>query len=172
MISGKGMVVPYPKRIPFVPTPPDVVKLMLKLASPSDKDLVIDLGSGDGRIVKEASLSYGARAVGIEKNPKLADYSLKRIKDEKIGNVKIVKADMFSYDFSDASIITAYLTSNSLKMLKPKLEALKPGTKIVSHDFRIPGWIPVEVEEKISSYDSKLHRVYLYKLPESMVKRF
>lgn len=149
--------------IPFYPSPLDVVRLMLNVAEPKEGQVLIDLGCGDGRVLVEAASNYGCSVVGVESNPGLASYAYNRLLERGIKNFKIVRGDLFKFDFSSADIITLYLTHDALKILKPRLESyVKPGTKLVAHDFPIPGWQPLAVESIVSAEDGKLHKVYLY----------
>jgi precorrin-6B methylase 2 len=145
----------------YVPTPPEVVKAMLETAKVTDKDLVYDLGCGDGRIVIEAAKSYGARGVGIDIDPE-------RIKEatanaEKAGvsdRVKFIQADLFEADLRPATVVTLYLLESLNLKLQPKLVSeLKPGTRVVSHAFSMGPWTP----DQELTVDGR--RVYLWKIP-------
>jgi SAM-dependent methyltransferase len=125
------------KDVIFLPTPQEVVSAMLDLAKVTDKDIVYDLGSGDGRTPITAAKEHGARGVGVEFNPKLV--ALSRQNAEKAGvadKVKFINADLFQTDISEATVVTLYLLSSLNQRLLPKLRSeLKPGTRIVSHAF-------------------------------------
>ena len=151
--------------IPFVPTPIKVVKKMVELANPKPNELLIDLGCGDGRIIRYASKEYGCKSIGIEINPLLIDYANKKIIEEKLNNVKIIYGNLFKYDFSKANILTLYLTSKAIEILKPKLmQMLLNGSRIICHDFPIKGLKPKIIEEVKIKYSPRIHRVYLYEL--------
>ncbi|MEM2910330.1 MAG: class I SAM-dependent methyltransferase [Nitrososphaerota archaeon] len=167
------MPYPYASRkknpaIPFYPSPIDVVRLMLNVAEPKEGQVLVDLGCGDGRVLVEAATNYGSSVVGVESNPWLASYAYNKLLEKGIKNFKIVKGDLFEFNFSSADIITLYLTHDALKILKPRLESyIKPRTKLVAHDFPIPGWRPIAIESIISVEDGKLHKVYLYDADKS-----
>jgi SAM-dependent methyltransferase len=125
------------KDVIFLPTPPEVVSAMLDLAKVTDKDVVYDLGSGDGRTPIAAAKEHGARGVGVEFNPKLV--ALSRLNAENAGvadRVRFINADLFETDLSEASVVTLYLLGSLNQRLLPKLrKELKPGSRIVSHAF-------------------------------------
>jgi SAM-dependent methyltransferase len=151
--------------VPFVVTPTDVVKAMLDLAEVTDKDTVYDLGSGDGRI-PIAAAGRGAKAVGIELDPKLADESRQRVRDAGLADrVTIRRGDIFKHDLTPATVVTMYLKPLVNKQLRPQLDQLKPGTRVVSHMFSMPGAKPAKVIE-VPSDETKLgHKVYLWVTP-------
>ena len=143
-----------PKRAPdihFTPTRHNIADAMLRLANVGKDDVVYDLGSGDGRIPIIAAQKYGARGVGIEIDPNLVERSWEIANQAEVANrVKFIVGDVFERDFSDATVVTAYLNSTLMKMLEPRLRALKAGTRIVSHQFAMPGWRPdrtIQVDE-------------------------
>ncbi len=154
------------KQVPYVPTPQDVVEKMLELAKVTPDDVVYDLGSGDGRIVITAAQKFGAHAVGIEINPELFHESSDRVK--KLGledRVSIVNEDMFNVSLSKATVVTLYLLTSVNEKLRPKLEhQLHSGTRIVCHDFHIPGWDADKVVE-VNSENGVSHKLYLYVHP-------
>jgi precorrin-6B methylase 2 len=125
------------KDVIFLPTPPEVVSAMLDLAKVTDKDIVYDLGSGDGRTPIAAAKEHGARGVGVEFNPKLV--ALSRHNAEQAGvsdRVRFINADLFETDLSEATVVTLYLLGSLNQRLLPKLRHdLKPGSRIVSHAF-------------------------------------
>jgi predicted RNA methylase len=129
--------------VEFVATPQPVADEMLRLAGVSAHDVVVDLGSGDGRIVILAAQKYGARGVGIEIDPALVERS-RRVADEGEvgGRVTFVEGDLFTADLSDASVVTLALSADVNARLEPKLRALRRGTRIVSRRFPIAGWPP------------------------------
>jgi SAM-dependent methyltransferase len=132
---------------PDVRTPPATVRAMLTLARVSGNDVVYDLGSGDGRIVIAAAQEYGARGVGVEIDPALVAQS--RAAAERLGlgdRVRFVEQDLFQTDLADATVVTLYLSPELNRQLRPKLLAqLKPGSRIVSHDFDMGDWAPDRV---------------------------
>ncbi|RLF20125.1 MAG: hypothetical protein DRZ82_03290 [Thermoprotei archaeon] len=149
--------------VPFVPTPEIVARYMLKLAEVKPGEVVYDLGSGDGQIVIIAAKEFGARAVGVEIRKDLVEESLRRIKEQGLEDrVKIIHGDFFKVNISEADVVTLYLLTSVNERLRPKLEKeLRPGTRVVSHDFEIPGWKPIKVVEINEEWRS--HKIYLYK---------
>lgn len=134
------------KDVIWVPTPDDLVVRMLETAKVNDKDLVYDLGAGDGKIPIQAARQFGARAVGIEYNPDLA--ALARRNAERAGvadKVTIIHGDIFKEDFSKATVVTLYLLPELNIRLKPILLRMKPGTRVVSHSFTMGLWEPDEM---------------------------
>lgn len=150
---------------PFVPSMFDVVKQMLEIAQVRNDDVVFDLGCGDGRILFSAVKDYGVKkAVGYEIREDLYNGVLQKIKKERLeGRVHVVNDDLRKADLSKASVITLYLTTSGNGTLKPKLvKEAKAGTRIVSHDFRIPGWEYTQQQNYIG------HTIYLYTIPDSV----
>ena len=130
-------------RVPFITTPGDVVERMLELAGTKADDLVADLGSGDGRIVIAAARKYGAHGLGIELDAKLVDVSRENARKAGVADrVSFVQGDVLEADFSKASVVTVYLLPNLISQLEPRFLALRPGTRIVSHSFRMESWRP------------------------------
>jgi precorrin-6B methylase 2 len=128
----------------YVPTPPDVVDAMLKVANVSANDIVYDLGSGDGRIVIAAARDYGARGVGIDVDPRRIRESMENAEKNNVQDrVTFIKGDIFVEDISEATVVTMYLLREINARLQPKLlSELKPGTRIVSHAYSIGDWEP------------------------------
>lgn len=149
---------------PYVPSPHKVVERMLELAEVKQSDTVYDLGSGDGRILVTAVQKFGARAVGIEIDPDLAKKSEARLQELALDNrAKVIQANLLDVDLSPASVVTLYLLTSANTMLKPNLEkSLKPGSRVVSHDFQIDGWTPVKTERVRG--DGRTHTIYLYEI--------
>src|SRR5262245_40854388 len=136
-----------PPRAPdifFVPTWEPVVYRMLELAAVTKDDVIYDLGSGDGRIVILAAQKYGARGVGIELNPKLVEISRQVAQEAQVADrVRFIEGDLFTADISAATVVTLFLSQSVNDELEPKLRhELKPGTRIVSHQFGIGRWAP------------------------------
>ena len=138
----------------FVPTPDEVVRAMLELARVSSDDVVIDLGSGDGRIAIAAACDYGARAVGLELNPDLLRQSSEISKQRGVSHLTtFVQEDLFSYDLREATVVTLYLLPEMNLQLRPKLlRELQPGARIVSHAFDMADWIPDQRAEVDGRY--------------------
>jgi SAM-dependent methyltransferase len=133
----------------YVPTPQNVVDAMLKIANVTAKDVVYDLGSGDGRIPITAAEKYGARGVGIDINPERIKEANANLAKSKAGDkVRFLNQDLFETDLSPATVITLYLLPSLNQKLIPKLKQLKPGTRIVSHSFDMgTDWPPEKTED-------------------------
>jgi precorrin-6B methylase 2 len=145
----------------YVPTPQAVVDAMLKVAKVGPDDVLYDLGSGDGRIPVTAAKRYGTRAVGIDIDPKRIEEANANAQENGVTDkVKFIQADLFQQDFSEATVISLYLLSTLNMQLRPKLLALKPGTRIVSHAFSMGDWVP----EKTLDVDGRM--VYFWTVPE------
>lgn len=155
----------------YYPTPPETVAEMLRLAEIRKGDVLYDLGSGDGRIPIAAARDYGVRAVGIEIDPKLVVEAEENARAANVTSlVSFSAADMFRTNLSEASVVTLYLSEKLNILLRPKLlRELRPGSRIVSHDFRMGDWRP---EQTVRVPWGKLYRtVYLWRVPDKAVKR-
>jgi len=130
--------------VPYVPTPPVVVEEMLRLAEVTAGDFVIDLGSGDGRVVIAAVKKFGARGIGVDLDPdRIAESEYNASVAGVTDRVEFQRQDLFKFDISRASVISMYLLPTVNLRLRPRLLAeLKPGTRIVSHDFDLGDWVP------------------------------
>lgn len=127
----------------FVPTPKKYIRKIFDEIRLSENDLLIDLGSGDGRVLRIAANEYGCRAVGIEKSVIL--YIISKILSRNNKRIKIILGDLFNTNLKNATVVYAYLSKKLMKNLKQKLEnELKHGTIVVSLDHKIPGWKPVK----------------------------
>src|ERR1044072_3575074 len=128
----------------FVPTPPETVDEMLRQAHLKKGDVLFDLGSGDGRIPLAAAKQYGVRAVGIDIDPKLVAEATETAKREGLDHLVTFRlGDMFAADLRGATVVTLYLSDTLNVMLRPKLlTELRPGSRIISHDFRMGDWAP------------------------------
>ena len=153
-------------RPPFITTPPEVVERMLQVAETRADDLVIDLGSGDGRIVIAAAQKYGARAVGIELDGALVQKSREAARAAQLGDkVSFIEGDVLAADISKATVVTVYLLPDLMRKLQARfIQELAPGTRIVSHAFTMAGWAPdrsemVKVKERHPGQgdESRLH---------------
>jgi len=153
-------------RPPFITTPPEVVERMLQVAETRADDLVIDLGSGDGRIVIAAAQKYGARAVGIELDGALVQKSREAARAAQVADkVSFIEGDVLATDISKATVITVYLLPDLMRKLQSRfIQELAPGTRIVSHAFTMAGWAPdrsemVKVKERHPGQgdESRLH---------------
>ena len=150
---------------PFVQTPLEVAKKMLELAELKPGENLYDLGCGDGRLILLAAKEMGANSTGID----LREDLLERARTEilRLGlkeKVKVIQGNFFDVDISTANVVTLYLTSSANERLRPKMEKeLKSGCRIVSHDFKVPGWKPKQV------YDELLgHTIYTYRMGEQV----
>ncbi len=134
--------------VPYVSTPQPVVDAMLRLAEVRRDDVLYDLGCGDGRIVITAARSFGARGVGIDLDPRRIDEANAAARSAGVsGRVRFVVQDLFKTDFSEASVLTLYLFPELNAKLLPKIRAeLRPGARVVSHQFGIGDWIPERTE--------------------------
>jgi len=150
----------------FVPTPQDVVDKMLELAEVKKEDLVYDLGCGDGRIVVTVAKRFGCKAIGYDIDPNRVKESLENVAKNNVGHlVGIEQKDIFTLDLSKANVITLYLLPELNVKLIPQLEKLKPGSRIVSHDFAMRGVKPDKVVTITSNKDEYEHTVYLWTVP-------
>lgn len=162
VVSAQNPATEVKLDVPYVPTRPEVVNAMLKLANVTSKDVVYDLGCGDGRIVITAAKKYGATGKGIDINPERIAEAKANAAEAKVGDkVKFVVADLFKTDFSPASVVTLYLLNSVNMRLRPLLlSQLKPGTRIVSHAFDMGDWKP----EKTLEVDGAT--IYLWTIPK------
>ncbi len=148
-----------PRREPdvvYVPTPDEVVEAMLDLAQVNSTDIVYDLGSGDGTIPITAAKKYGARGVGIEINPVLVKEANDNARQAGVTHlVRFIEADLFESDFREATVVTLFLLESLNARLRPKLvRELRPGSRIVSHEFGMGNWRP---EKSIEVVRRKVH---------------
>ncbi|HUA59860.1 MAG TPA: methyltransferase domain-containing protein [Verrucomicrobiae bacterium] len=148
---------------PYIPTPEVIVDRMLDVAHIKAGETVYDLGSGDGRVVIAAAEKYGARAVGVEIRPDLCRQAEARIKALGLEDrVKMVEGSALRVDLSPADVVTMYFLTTSNERLKPNLEHMKAGSRVVSNEFPVKGWKPVEVVHvKTGSME---HTIYVYQI--------
>jgi hypothetical protein len=133
------------KDVIWVPTPEGLIDKMLEAAKVSDKDTLFDLGAGDGIIAITASRKYGAKSVGIEYNPEMAQFARRKVAEAGLTDkVKIITGDIFQEDFSSATVVTLYLMPHLNLKLRPILLKMKPGTRVVSNTFTMGEWEPDE----------------------------
>ncbi len=150
---------------PFVQTPLEVAKKMIELSQIKSGQALYDLGCGDGRLIILAAKDIGAKTTGIELREDLVERARTEIKRLNLEDkVKVIQGNFFDVNISEADVITLYLTSSANERLRPKLETeLKPGARVVSHDFKVPGWKPSAV------YDELLgHTIYSYRIGEQL----
>jgi hypothetical protein len=155
---------PGPKLdIHFVATPQEVVDKMLEMAGVRTSDMVYDLGCGDGRIVATAAAKYGCRAKGFDLDPDRVEESKGTVKKRKVENlVEIQQKNIFELDLSEATVVTLYLLPELNVRLIPQLEKLKPGSRIVSHDFDMKG---IKPDQEIDFVANGKHVLYLWTTP-------
>ncbi len=133
------------KDVVWVPSADAVVNRMLHMAQVTPADIVVDLGSGDGRIAIVAAKKFGARALGIEFNPDMVALSRRNARAAGVAErATFRRADLFETDFSQATVVTMYLLPELTMKLRPRLLALRPGTRVVSHDYHLEDWEPDE----------------------------
>ena len=149
--------------VPYVPTPQEVVDRMLELAQVKKGDVVYDLGSGDGRIVVTAAKKYGVRAIGFEIDPQRIKESHENIKKAGVEKlVEIRQQDIRTVDLSQASVLTMYLLPEVNLMIRPNIwKQMKPGSRVVSHDFDMGDWKALKTEH-IKDGSSWDHTLYLW----------
>ena len=153
------------KIVPYVPTPQDVVDRMLQIAGVQKGDVVYDLGSGDGRIVVTAAKKYGVKAIGFEIDPERIKESHENIQKAGVEElVEIRQQDILTVDLSGASVLTMYLLPDVNLKLRPTIQRqMKPGSRIVSHDFDMGDWKP-ERTERIKDASGWDHTIYLWRI--------
>jgi len=133
------------KDVIWVPTPEGLIDKMLEAAKVNDKDTLFDLGAGDGIIAITATRKYGAKSVGIEYNPEMAQFARRKVAEAGLTDkVKIITGDIFQEDFSSATVVTLYLMPHLNIKLRPILLKMKPGTRVVSNTFNMGDWEPDE----------------------------
>jgi SAM-dependent methyltransferase len=133
------------KDVIWIPTPEGLIDKMLTAAKVTEQDRVFDLGAGDGIIAITAARKYGAKAVGIEYNPDMAQFARRKVAEAGMNDkVKIITGDIFIEDFSSATVVTLYLMPHLNLKLRPLLLKMKPGTRVVSHAFTMGDWEPDE----------------------------
>ena len=154
-----------PLDVPYAPTPESVVTAMLEMANVTPDDVLYDLGSGDGRIVISAATRFGALGVGIELNPKRIREAERNARDANAsGRVEFLLGDIFEADISPATVVTLYLLPEINRRLLPKLlSELRPGTRIVSHNYDLGDW-PPERHRTVDVAGTR-HDVYLWVVP-------
>src|SRR5579875_503056 len=163
------------RRVPFVPTPHQIVHRMLDLADIDRGEVVLDLGAGDGRILIDAVRRFDASAVGVENNPRRILQATRNIERSGVSDkVRLFNQNLFEADLRDADVVTLYLLPETNRALLPKMiSELKPSARVVAHDFPLPGVRPTK-RERIN-HNGVFHYVYLYSaesLSKLPVKRF
>jgi len=150
----------------YVGTPYDVVFAMLEMAQISRDDMVYDLGCGDGRVVVLAAKRYGCRGIGYDIDPERIRTALANVKENGVEDrVEIIEADLFTLDFSDADVFSLYLLPEINERLLPQFEELKPGTRLLFHEYGLEGIEADKSLRVVSNEDSAGHNIFLYKTP-------
>jgi SAM-dependent methyltransferase len=158
------------EEVPFITSPDNVTLEMLRLAAVGPRDHVVDLGSGDGRIVILAARRFGASGLGVEIDPALVRLSRQHAREAGVaGRVDFREQDLFRTELGDATVVTMYLLPEVNLQLRPRLLALRPGTRVVSHDWDMGNWKPdrttvVAVPDKKVGLD-KSSKVHLWVVP-------
>lgn len=158
--------------IPYVPSPMHVVQRMLEVAEIKTDDILYDMGSGDGRIVIEAAKKYGIRGVGIDLNAELVAKARENAAHEGVGHlVEFHAQDGLTVDISEATVVTLYMFKWFNNALRPKLQKLKTGSRVVAHDFDIDDWKPTRVEyvappKDETSESAESRTLYIWKVGE------
>jgi SAM-dependent methyltransferase len=162
--TAQGPASPRPTLAPYVPTPQDVVDRMLTVADVTSRDVVYDLGSGDGRIVITAARKYGARGVGIDIDPERIAESRRNARDAGVTSlVEFRQGDILNADVSKATVVTLYLVSSANLKLRPLLTRQLPsGARIVSHAFAMGDW-PAEKIDRFKDSQGDERVIYLWR---------
>jgi SAM-dependent methyltransferase len=159
VVEGKDVI--------WLPTPDHAVDRMLAFARVGPQDLVVDLGSGDGRIPIAAAKRYGARGLGVEYSAELVAVSRRNARADGVADrVRFVQADFFEADFRDATVVTLYLLPSLNVKLRPRILDMAPGTRVVSHVFRMGDWEPDETLKVGAS------EVFLWRVPAKVDGRW
>lgn len=164
-VHGFGQDPRFTNRLaPFVTSPNRVVDRMLELATLKPGETLYDLGCGDGRILIAAAGKYKVKAVGVEISPKLAERANENITREHLeAQARVIQGDLLSADVSSADVVTIFLATSLNEKLRPRLEKyLKPGARVVSYEYRVPGWKAAKVDR---TPGRNPHQVYLYEIP-------
>jgi trans-aconitate methyltransferase len=169
--AGAQKAPPKPLDVPYVPTPELVVAEMLEIAGVRGNDVLYDLGSGDGRIVITAARRFGTRGVGYDIDPERVREAKANAQEAGVTDkVRFVQGDIFDADIKDASVVTLYLLPVVNLRLRPKLlRDLKPGTRIVSHNYDMGDWTPEQTRRMI--VNGTEHTVYLWTVPPKAAAR-
>lgn len=151
--------------VPYVPTHQAIVDEMLRLAEVDADDVLYDLGSGDGRIPITAAQRFRTRGVGIDLNPeRIMEANANAEKAGVTDRVKFIQGDIFKEDFSKATVLTLYLLPEVNMKLRPVILKMKPGTRVVSHNYHMEDWQP-EKSREVKTPDGGLHSIYFWRVP-------
>jgi len=166
LYEGSHARTDVPDLAPFVTTPNIVVDKMLRMAEIVRDDVLYDLGCGDGRIVISAAEKFGARGVGIDLDPRRIAESIAGARQAGVEHlVRFLNADIAAVDLSEATVVTLYLLTESNALLRPQLERqLKPGTRVLSHNYEMPGWEDKEAGfASLKTEDGEEHLIFFYR---------
>jgi len=157
-----------PLDVPYVPTKPEVVAEMLRMANVGQEDILYDLGCGDGRILITAAELYGTRGVGIDIDPERIKESVENAAKAKVTHlVKFIQGDLFEADFHEATVVSLYLLTSVNLRLRPRLFAqLRPGTRVVSHNYAMDTWKPDN--SSVVMVNGQTHNVYFWVVPANV----
>jgi len=157
------------KLAPYVPSPQPIVERMLELASVKPGETVFDLGCGDGRVLITAVQRYKAKAVGIEISQKLVQQTQERVQRLGLENkITVIQGDLRQADLSGADVVVMYLLTLSNEEIRPRLEKLlKPGARVVSYSYAVPGWKPLRTDKTDERHG---HTIYVYEMPPVIVR--
>lgn len=164
VIDLMAMVKSKSLKAPFYPSPIKVVDEMIKLAELKPGEKLLDLGCGDSRILIRTALKMDdVECHGVEINPDLVEYSRRKISKLSLsGRVKVFQGNLLNFDLKRYNVITMYLTPQLINALKEKFHSLRRGSRLISHDYRIPGLTPIEVRKV--DVGGRSHKIYLYVL--------
>jgi ribosomal protein L11 methylase PrmA len=166
--AGKKKETPSmrPPDVVYVGTPYDLISMMLTMAKVKKSDLVYDLGCGDGRMLVLAAQKYGAHGVGYDIDPERVQASKENVAKNKVEKlVEIIQGDIFTVDLSKVDVLPLYLLPEMNRNLIPQINKMKPGSRIVCHDYGLDGILPDETRNVISNEDNANHTLMLYTTP-------
>jgi len=156
---------PFVLDVPYVPTPEIVVDKMLQMAEVSGEDILYDLGSGDGRIPIRAAQRFGTAGIGIDLNPERVREATENAVEANVSDkVEFIEGNIFNLDFSEATVLCLYLFPEVNLKLRPKILKMKPGTRVISHNYHMGDWKP-EQTTKIKAPNGTEHTLYLWRVP-------
>jgi precorrin-6B methylase 2 len=172
LIAQDLLVQHKPLDVPYVPTKPEVVAEMLRMANVGQKDVLYDLGCGDGRILITAAQLYGTHGVGIDIDPDRIKESVENAAKAKVSHlVKFIHGDLFEADFHEATVVSLYLLTSVNLRLRPRLFAqLRPGTRVVSHNYAMDTWKPDN--SSVVMVNGQSHNVYFWVIPANVSGRW